>query len=205
LTPVATLAASVTMNLSSWAAVALVYHLASRLLYVIYIGIALKRQEQTGYFTRRYGVERGFRRFRGAASAIMFNDGLSFIALCLVSAHTLQVDLPRGVAIPVGTLFVLVGVATKLWAGATLGSRAYYWHNFFTPGGRVVPSSLGPYRYLKNPMYTVGYLPTYGLALLTASLHGLVAAFFDQVAILAFYRWVEKPHFERNSGREDAA
>jgi protein-S-isoprenylcysteine O-methyltransferase Ste14 len=101
------------------------------------------------------------------------------------------------VAIVVGTLLIVVGVATKLWAGATLGNNAYYWHNFFTPGGRVVPSSGGPYRYLKNPMYTVGYLPTYGLALLTASLHGFVAALFDQVAILAFYRWVEKPHFER--------
>jgi protein-S-isoprenylcysteine O-methyltransferase Ste14 len=200
LTPVTTLPPSVTMNPASWAAVALVYHLASRLLYVIAIGVALKRQEETGYFTRRYGVERGFRRFRNAAAAIMFNDGLSFIALCLVSAHTLPVGLPRSVAIPVGVLLIIVGVATKLWAGATLGNKAYYWHNFFASGGRVVPSSMGPYRYLKNPMYTVGYLPTYGLAILTGSLHGLVAALFDQVAILAFYRWVEKPHFERYSG-----
>ena len=46
-------------------------------------------------------------------------------------------------------------------------------------------------------MYTVGYLQTYGFALLTGSLLGLGAALVDHVAILAFYRLVEKPHFER--------
>ena len=44
-------------------------------------------------------------------------------------------------------------------------------------------------------MYTVGYLQTYGLALLVGSRFGLITALFDQVAILAFYRLVERPHF----------
>ncbi|MGH2668454.1 MAG: methyltransferase, partial [bacterium] len=54
-----------------------------------------------------------------------------------------------------------------------------------------------PYRFLKNPMYTVGYLQTYGLALLTGSMPGLVAALFAQAAILLFYLLVEKPHFDK--------
>jgi hypothetical protein len=49
-------------------------------------------------------------------------------------------------------------------------------------------------------MYTVGYLPLYGLALFTMSLPGLLAAAFDQAAILAFYWSVEKPHFDRWTG-----
>jgi hypothetical protein len=48
-------------------------------------------------------------------------------------------------------------------------------------------------------MYTVGYLHIYGFALVTASSLGLLAALFDQVAILAFYRSVEKPHFDRHT------
>jgi hypothetical protein len=81
----------------------------------------------------------------------------------------------------------------------TLGERAYYWVNFFT-ADRAPLNTRGPYRFLKNPMYTVGYLPLYGLALFTMSLPGLLAAAFDHVAILAFHRWVEQPHFERWSG-----
>ena len=46
-------------------------------------------------------------------------------------------------------------------------------------------------------MYTIGYLPVYGLAIAASSAFGLAAALFDQCAILAFYHLVEKPHFER--------
>ena len=46
-------------------------------------------------------------------------------------------------------------------------------------------------------MYTIGYLPTYGLALILRSFPGLIAAVFSQAAILSFYFLVEKPHFRR--------
>src|SRR2546430_13864094 len=49
-------------------------------------------------------------------------------------------------------------------------------------------------------MYTVGYLQTYGVALLVASAPGLAAAAFSQAAIIAFYRLVERPHHQRLYG-----
>jgi len=176
--------------------IALAYHLASRLAYVLYVGLTLHRQDRTGYLTRRYGAEAGFQRFRRAAAFVMANDAVSFAVLCLLSANTLHVGLPRGVAFAVGAVLAVVGVATKVWAAATLGD-GYYWHNFFTPAERIVTKAAGPYRWLRNPMYTVGYLPVYGLALATSSMFGLVAALFDQCAILTFYHLVEKPHFEK--------
>jgi protein-S-isoprenylcysteine O-methyltransferase Ste14 len=113
-----------------------------------------------------------------------------------MSWHTLSLPLPQGVVIAAGAVLFILGSATKLWAAATLGGRAYYWYNFFT--AEYPPLSTdGPYRFLKNPMYTVGYLLLYGLALFTMSLPGLAAAAFDQATILAFHRWVEEPHFER--------
>ena len=175
------------------ALIALGYHLASRLAYVLYIGTMLRRQERSGYFTGRYGAEAGFRRFRRAAFLLMSNDAVSFVVLCLVSRRTL--GQPSAVAIAAGVLLLLVGIATKLWAAATLGGDAYYWRNFFAPPVPVVPATTGPYRFLRNPMYTVGYLQTYGLALLVGSRFGLIMALFDQAAILAFYRLVERPHF----------
>ena len=186
------------------ASVVLGYHLLSRLAYVVYVGVALKAQERSGYFTRRWGLEEGFRRFRRAAAIVMYNDAVSFVVLCLVSANTLRVGLPRGPAIVIGAVLVVLGVSTKLWAAVTLGSKAYYWYDFFT-AARATPNTGGPYRFLNNPMYTVGYVQMYGLALVVASLPGLGAALIDQAAILTFHRWVEEPHFDRWSGRAGSA
>ena len=127
----------------------------------------------------------------------MVLDGATFVALCLTGHSTLPLVLPRGVVIGAGVLLVVAGIATKLWAAATLGEKAYYWYNFFTPTHRLEPATTGPYAFLENPMYTVGYLQAYGFALVTGSALGLVASLVDQAAILAFHRSVERVHFER--------
>jgi hypothetical protein len=44
-------------------------------------------------------------------------------------------------------------------------------------------------------MYTLGYLQTYGLALVFASLPGLIASAFAQSAVLVFNHVVERPHY----------
>ena len=54
------------MAISIWGWVALGYHLASRLAYVLYVGCTLQREDRTGHLARRYGAEGGFRRFRRA-------------------------------------------------------------------------------------------------------------------------------------------
>ncbi len=185
-----------------WALVALAFHLASRLAYVGYVGFALRREERQGHYTRRHGVEQGFRRFRRVAAAVMLNDALSFILVCVVTRQSLRLDVSPILPITAGVLLVLLGVGVKFWAAAQLGAKAYYWHNFFVPDAGLAPTRSGPYRYVKNPMYTLGYLHTYGVALALGSWPGLVAAGFDQVAILVFYRWVEKPHFEKLTGAE---
>jgi protein-S-isoprenylcysteine O-methyltransferase Ste14 len=184
------------MTLTTPQILVLGYHLLSRLAYVLYVGYALRSQERSGAFTRRWGPEQGFRRFRRIAALVMNNDGVSFAVVCIVSWDTLSLPLPRGAVIVTGLFLLVFGGLTKFWAAKTLGERAYYWHNFFT-AERAPLNSRGPYRFLKNPMYTVGYLPLYGLALFTMSLPGLFAAAFDQAAILAFHRWVEKPHFDQ--------
>jgi protein-S-isoprenylcysteine O-methyltransferase Ste14 len=187
------------MRLTPLQLLVLGYHILSRLTYVLYVGNALRSQDRSNTFTRRWGPERGFQRFRRIAALVMNNDGVSFAIVCIVSWDTLSLPLPRAVPIAAGAFLMVLGGVIKFWAATTLGVRAYYWHNFFT-NERAPLNTRGPYRFLKNPMYTVGYLPLYGLALFTMSLPGLLAAAFDQAAILAFHRWVEKPHFDRWAG-----
>ena len=172
-------------------------HLAARCAYVGYVWIGLARQQSDGWWTRRWGIEGGFGRFRRGAALVMLVDAVSFVVVCLAGWGTLPAVVPRAPAIAIGGALVVLGLAAKLWAAETLGAKAYYWYNFFTPDTRLVPVTRGPFRYVKNPMYTVGYLQTYGLALITGSFAGLLASVCDQVAILLFHWRVERRHFER--------
>ncbi len=176
-------------------------HIAARLAYVGYVWVGLTRQQSDGWWTRRWGIEGGFARFRRGASLVMTIDALSFVAACLVGWGTLPAIGPRAAGDVIGVALVLLGVGTKLWAAATLGAKAYYWYNFFIPAAPVARASAGPYRYLKNPMYTVGYLQTYGFALISGSLGGLIASVCDQAAILVFHWRVESAHFKRVTRR----
>jgi len=178
-----------------WEAVAFWYFIASRLAYVVWVGWALRQQDRTRRFTREAGVEPGFLRFRRVASTLMNNDGVSFVILVLATRNTLSIALPGWAVLIGGGLMVVAGVGIKLWAASSLGAKAYYWHNFFSPDDPIPPKPPGPYRYVKNPMYTLGYLQTYGLALVFASLPALIASGFAQAAVLVFNQVVERPHY----------
>ena len=178
------------------ASAALGYHLASRLAYVVGVGIALVRERREQVFTKRDGIAAGFERFRRLASRLMANDAVSFVLLSVVTRGTLRIGSPAGLALG-GAILIAIGISVKVWAARTLEPRAYYWYDFFDPDAARLPDALGPYRYHDNPMSTAGYLHAYGFALLCGSLPGLAAAIFDQVAILTFARLVERPHFER--------
>lgn len=175
----------------------LAYAVLSRLAYVLFVGAALRREEREQRYTKAFGVDEGYRRFRRTASIIMNHDAVAFFVCCVLTRDTLRLPVARPVAIAAGALLVIVGFGTKLWAARTLGSDAYYWRNFFAPEESRGPEVRGPYRYFNNPMYTVGYLQTYGIALIFGSWPGLVLSLFLQASILAFYLLIEKPHFKR--------
>lgn len=173
------------------------YAILSRLAYVVFVGWTLRREDREQYYATRYGAVDGFRLFRQRAMWVMNHDGFAFIVLCVVTRNSWSLPFPSMATVASGVLLVLIGAGTKLWAARTLGSDAYYWHNFFDPDAAVGPVSSGPYRFVRSPMYTIGYLHTYGLALMLRSFPGIIAAGFSQAAILAFYAIVERPHFRR--------
>jgi len=189
--------ASIFANVTLAQAAVFGYAILSRLTYVLFVGGVLRREDRTGAYTQRFGRAEAFRRFRRTAAIIMNNDAFAFVVLCVATRGTWDMPLGTAASLAIGATLVIIGLGTKLWAARTLGSNAYYWHNFFEPDEAVGPVSTGPYRFLSSPMYTIGYLPTYGLALITRSLPGLIAAAFAHAAILLFNLLVEKPHFER--------
>lgn len=183
--------------MTTLAVAASLYFVASRLAYTVGVGAMLTRQRHDQAFTRRHGAEAGYRRFRRYAALLMNHDGAAFVALALVTMGTL--DLPwvsRAVQVGIGTALCMVGVGAKLWAVSTLGDAGYHWKDFFGPHIEHELVRTGPYRWFRNPMYTVGYAQTYGLALIVGSGPALAASLFAQAAILAFNHIVERPHVE---------
>lgn len=191
--------------MTRWGLAAIAYHLISRIAYAGGVGVLLRRQDRAQVFTRVAGIEAGFRRFRRIASLLMNNDAVSFALLCVATRRFSNPLAQPPIVLTAGALLVIVGVSTKLWAARTLGAQAYYWYDFFSPGAAHLPDPPGPYRYFRNPMYTVGYAHAYGFALLAGSWIGLGAAALDQCAILAFHLLVERPHLRRLLATPNAA
>lgn len=181
------------------------YFVASRLAYVLGVGTALLLQKRRQRFTRLLGVAGGFARFRTLAATIMNNDAVAFVVMCWFTRGTLPLPVVRWVAVALGLAGIACGIGIKLWARSGVGPTGYYWYDFFDPGAKAPAVPQGPYRYLNNPMYTVGYLHAYGFALLVASLPGLILAAFAQLAILGFFLVVERPHFKALSVAWDKA
>ncbi len=165
--------------------------------YVLFVGGVLRREDTSNVYTKRFGRAEAFRRFRRTAAWVMNHDAFAFVVLCLATRNTWRLPISGATAFAIGAGLGIVGLGTKLWAARTLGSNAYYWHNFFDPDEAIGPVATGPYRFISSPMYTVGYLQMYGLALMLRSFPGLIAAGFSQVAILTFYFLIEQPHFRR--------
>lgn len=184
-----------------WGVAALLYHVASRLTYVIWVGRALRREERTAYYTRAFGEAAGFAHFQRRAAVVMNNDAVSFVILCVVTYNAMPIGVSRVVLAAVGGVLTVIGLGMKLWARAAVGADRYYWRDFFGAPPATPPAPVGgPYRWFRDPMYTIGNVHLTGLALAAASWPALGAAVFSHTAILVFNHVVERPHVRRRYG-----
>lgn len=173
---------------------AAVYFVVCRLAYVGYVAWILRREDSR---EDRSGGPIRYERFKRRANFLMNNDAVAFVALGLVTRMTLP-GLSMEILVPAGVLLMALGLGCKFWAAKTLGASSYFWRDFFVPPAEPFEACReGPYRLLRNPMYSVGYLHAYGFAVAAGSFVGLLAAIFDHATILALYWGVEKPHVQR--------
>ena len=96
----------------------------------------------------------------------------------------------------IGYVFVSIGLFCKLGAAYATGVDIYYYRDMFLKEkvGDFQVTYL--YKYFKNPMYGIGHLHSYGLALLSDSYLAFALSIFNQAAIFTFYYLLEKPFVE---------
>jgi hypothetical protein len=175
---------------------AFVYAICSRLAYVLFVGIALRRE--TAHRTTR-GHSAPSTDFALSPDRRARHEQRCGCLDPAMRAHrnTLSLAVSPTVSFISGAVLIIVGIGAKVWAACTLGGDAYYWRNFFAPrrlgwsgDERTVPLRLEPDVHDRLPAY-LRLGPHY------RSLPGMIAAAFAHAAILIFYVLVEKPHFER--------
>jgi len=180
------------------------WFVASRLAYVVLVGAWLRVESKERALSRREDPDAAWRRFRARASRLMVGDAAAFVALCIVTRGTFALDDSGWVGPVVGVLLIVLGVGIKTWATVNLPAGVFYWRDFFVPAEERTRSKKGPYRWISNPMYTLGYAHAYGFAVLLGSGPGIVGAVFAQIGVLLLAALVERPHFRSIPAIQDA-
>ncbi|TSA34984.1 MAG: hypothetical protein D4R64_10725 [Porphyromonadaceae bacterium] len=85
----------------------------------------------------------------------------------------------------------------KIWSAKVVSIDIYYWKDMFLGKKITEFVETGPYKFLSNPMYGIGQLQAYALAIWYGSEIGLLAALINQVLIFSFYFTVEKKFIKR--------
>lgn len=141
----------------------------------------------------RLGEERAFRAYETLAGLMFLNQGLGVGCMAALHVPKWEQAVPASLVLAAGVALFVLGLVFKAWATLTVGVDGYYFRDMFLGRSLAPACASGPYRFLRNPMYSVGQFQGYGYALLCGSLPGFVAAAAGHVLIYAFYLVAERP------------
>lgn len=174
--------------------VSTVVAIAGRLAYCGYIWVILSRQLKQQWLFKGSN-KKAYEDFYRIVVIVMNFDAVLFILATVKNSNEISMQQP--LLLGTGIVLLLVGISIKVAAIKALGSRGYFWYDFFVSEENPIPVRKGIYRYLKNPMYDGGYLHTYGFAFICLSWTGLVLAGFMQLTMKLFWCFVERRNFVR--------
>jgi len=161
-------------------------HLIFRLAYFFYVGFSLKKAQLDRTSSNEVRYARWLK-FKKRAAFILDADGVTLAFVIAASPNSIAGNVNLVYLRIIGVAMVCIGIAIKLSAYRVVGTKGYYWYNFFCAHEEQEYVAKGVYKYLNNPMYGPGYLHVFGFPLLFLSFYGLVAALFDWIVVWAFY------------------
>jgi protein-S-isoprenylcysteine O-methyltransferase Ste14 len=141
----------------------------------------------------RLGEERAFRTYETVAGLMFLNQGLGVGCMAALHVPSWEHVVPAPLFLAAGVALFVIGLVVKLWATLTVGVDVYFFRDMFLGRPLAPACDGGPYRFMRNPMYSVGQLQGYGYALLSGSIPGVVAAAAGHALIYAFYLAAERP------------
>jgi protein-S-isoprenylcysteine O-methyltransferase Ste14 len=176
---------------------AISYFLISEVFYIGFITMVLSRNGFRHWFIRKWGENNGYFSFEAILGFLFFHNGVSIGYIASSSPDGLFNFINKDILLIFVTLMFITGFTTKIFAAKVVTIEIYYWKDMFL--GKKISDFVikGPYKFFRNPMYGIGQLPAYALAIWYGSKYGLMSAFLNQLLIFSFYFLIEKKFIKR--------
>lgn len=154
------------------------------------LGTGIKR-----WMISKFGEENAWKLFQMILGIMFFNvgSGMSTAALYDQESFSISIQLIWVFVIPM----FIIGFGIKFWATWVIGIDVYYYKDLFYEKSHGEWTESGPYKWIKNPMYGVGYLHSYCLGIMFSSNFGLIYALICNLSIFIFYFLVESPFIKK--------
>ncbi len=177
---------------------AIAYFVCSTFVYIGFIFLVLPEHGLRLKLMERLGEEKAYLYYEGFLAFAFFHNGasLSFISQRSVGSGFLE-NVPQVIVLATVIFLFVVGLVVKIWSAYVVGIPIYYWKDMFLR--RKVSDFVvtGPYKYFNNPMYGIGQLQVYAIAIYYNSIYGLIFGAINQLLVFLFYFVVEKPFIYR--------
>jgi len=210
LTPGSVLAGALSLGLGQWLIAAnnptltLPYFVLTLVFYyggiIWYLGSPWPRRH-----IAQLGEAEALRRYRAVVALMFIHQGLGVgCVTALQGPHLPALPCGEAVAHGLGAALFVVGFVIKVWATMLVGVKTYYFEDLFLQRPLIGLVTRGPYRWLRNPMYSVGQVHGYGYALWHRSYTGFAAMAVCHVLLYVFYFTVEQPFVQQLLTRDAA-
>lgn len=157
---------------------------------------------------RRTGAT-GFAGITGRPGSAEWSGGVLFVVALAagVAAPTLQLAgliaphpaLTTPAVRSIGVILYLAGIIGTLWAQFAMGDS---WRIGVDAGARTALVASGPFRWVRNPIFTAMSAATLGLALVVPNVVALLAVVALAVALEIQVRLVEEPYLMQAHGED---
>ncbi|MBY0433484.1 MAG: phosphatidylethanolamine N-methyltransferase family protein [Cyclobacteriaceae bacterium] len=177
---------------------AVLYFAISTLFYIGLIFLVLPQQGLRLKWIAAVGEEQAYLQYEGILAFAFFHNGVSLGFISESSKHSaFWGDFPPLIVMSLVVILFLTGFVVKLWSAWLVGIPIYYWKDMFLDKKISDFVEAGPYKFLNNPMYGVGQVQVYAIAIYYNSIYGLAFGALNQLLVFFFYFKVEKPFINR--------
>jgi hypothetical protein len=177
---------------------AIAYFVCSTIVYLGFIFLVLPERGLRLRLIQKLDEENAYRYYEGFLAFAFFHNGasLTFISQSSIGSGFLE-GIPSPIVIAIVVVLFVVGLGVKIWSAYVVGIPIYYWKDMFL--GRKVSDFVvtGPYKYFSNPMYGIGQLQVYAIAIYYNSSYGFIFGAINQALVFFFYFAAEKPFIYR--------
>lgn len=175
---------------------AISYFLISEVLYLCFLIIVLSKNGLRHWFVNKWGND-GYLIYEAILGFLFFHNAFSIGYIASSNPETLVHFIHKDFLSVIVLIIFISGFTVKIFAAKAVTIEIYYLKDMFL--GKKISEFVvsGPYKYFSNPMYGIGQLQAYAIAIWYGSLYGLIAAFLNQILIFSFYYLVEKKFIKR--------